>query len=120
MHNSGPFLVGKNEWFDQNNNINKNLGVMEKTFYLAKQQCGKYISLEENPTNCNRYLTAAAFCIVEHKASNLYGDIRDNVFICKNDIKLLKNSITKEYKNFPFEKMDSWLKSLSQATSHIY
>jgi hypothetical protein len=120
MHNSSPFLNRKTKWFDDKKNIDPNLGVLETTYNLASEKCKEFLGSEGNLLNCNRNLTAAALCVVEYKASNLYGDVRDNVFICKNDIKLLKNSLGKEYNDFPFQKMDNWLKSISQATSHIY
>ena len=120
MHNAGPFLIRPNKLFDTNIDINPNLGVLETTYKLASQKCQEFLTEGENLHSCNRLLTAGTLCIVEHKASNLYGDIRDNVFICKNDLKLLKNSLSHDYKNFPFEKMDSFLKSVSQSTSHIY
>lgn len=120
MQNPSPFLNRKSQWFDKNINVNTKLDVLKTTYNLATEKCKEFLSSEENASNCNRYLTAAALCVVEHKASNLYGDVRDNVFICKNDIKLLKSSLSKEYNHFPFDRMDNWLKSISQSTSHIY
>lgn len=97
---------------------------MTTLYKLGNDKCVEYLgeSIKENKDDfkfCRNEVMVASSCVYLNKANNLVGDMRDNVGLCAFEIKYAKEQLKQRFNNFPFEKMDEWLRLSSLSTKNI-
>lgn len=90
-------------------------------FTTGKQKCYEYLGkdLMDNVDNlnlCRNEVMVASSCVLLNKANYIMGDLRDNVGLCKFEIKYSKKILKERFESFPEDKFDKWLTSLSLST----
>ena len=89
----------------------------EKLYLDTKKKCNDYLTPEEltqgKLTLCQKDLMIASSCVLLEKANTNMGDFRGQLFDCKHEIELVKNNLKRNFDNFPFHRMDKWLKNQS-------
>jgi hypothetical protein len=91
---------------------------MQALFEKGTEKCKEYLgdlNREDNRACRNEIMTAAS-CVLLYKANNHVGDYRDNVGLCREEILLSKKYLKEKFVDFPEEKYDGWLRSLSLST----
>ena len=91
---------------------------MGSLFRSAKQKCTEYLGdlNRDEMTYCRNELMVATSCVLLNKVNNHVGDLRDNVGLCNEEIKLAKKYLKERFDNFPEKSLDDYLRSLSIST----
>jgi hypothetical protein len=120
MHGPGTFFVGTLNLFDTSRNL-KSRDFLTALFKTGNEKCIEYLGEtikadKENYTFCRNEIMAASSCVLLNKVNAQVGDLRDNVGLCKYEINITKENLKQKFENFPFKKMDDWLRDLSLST----
>jgi hypothetical protein len=119
MHNTSTLHIGQEVIFDRSENI-KPRDFMGKLFKVGGEKCVEYlgdkVADKENLIHCRNEIMVAASCVLMSKVNNQMGDNRDNVGLCKFEIKLAKEKLTEKFPDFPVKDMDQWFRDLSFST----
>lgn len=93
---------------------------MSSLFKAGGDKCVEYLgkdihSDKEKYNFCRNEVMVAASCVLLSK-TNQVGDYRNNVGICKHEIRLAKKYLNEKFNDFPNTKLDDWMNSLSLST----
>jgi hypothetical protein len=120
MHNLGTFHQATVDLFDRSTSL-KRRDFLGSLFKLGGEKCVEYLGEDikadkENFHFCRNEVMVASSCVLLFKANYQMGDIRNNVGLCQYEISLSKDNLKEKFENFPFKKMDDWLRDLSLST----
>ena len=119
MHNTIRFHRSDADIFDRNVDLQKR-DFMKTLFKVGSEKCFEYlgnaVTEKSNLDSCRNELMVAASCVLLNKTNNNVGDLIDNVYLCKNEIKLSEKYLKEKFQNFPNDKYEKWLQSLSFST----
>ena len=118
--NLGSFHQGNVNIFDRGNKL-KPRNFMGSLFQSGTQKCIEYLgdgikNDAENLKFCRNELMVASSCVLLNKVDNQMGDNRDNVGLCKYEVKIVREKLKERFSEFPTNKMDEWLRDLSFST----
>jgi hypothetical protein len=120
MHNQQTIHPGQEVIFDRSSNL-KQRDFMGQLFKVGSAKCVEYLGQDkavdrDSFLHCRNEIMVAASCVLLNKVNNQMGDNRDNVGLCKYEIKLAKEKLTEKFPEFPLKKMDEWFRELSLST----
>jgi len=119
MHNPTRFHRSDADIIDRNVDLKKR-EFMKTLFKVGTEKCIEYLgesaSEKSNLNSCRNEIMVAASCVLLNKTNNYAGDMRDNVFLCKHEIKLSEKYLNEKFENFPNYKYEKWLQGLSFST----
>ena len=120
MHNIGNFHYANVDIFDRSDNL-KPRDFLGALFKAGGEKCVEYLGNDiktdlESFRFCRNEVMVAASCVLLSKANTQMGDNRDNVGLCKYEINLVKEKLRERYPEFPFRRMDEWLRDLNFST----
>jgi hypothetical protein len=117
MHNPGPFHRSTVNLYDFSTNL-KPRDFIGTLFKVGGEKCVLFLGegLKSDPESfkfCRNELMVASSCILLNKANINFGDLRDNVGLCKFEIELAKNNLRTKFDSFNFKELDEWFRELS-------
>lgn len=119
MHNPIRFHRSDADIIDRNINLQQR-PFMKNLFKAGTDKCVEYlgdsVQDKENLNSCRNEIMVAASCVLLNKTNNNSGDIRDNIHLCKHEIKLSEKYLNEKFPNFPNDKYEKWLQALSFST----
>ncbi len=119
MHNPIRFHRSDADIIDRNIDLQKR-EFIKTLFKVGTEKCVEYLSdsvAEKSSLNaCRDEIMVAASCVLLNKTNNNTGDLRDNVHLCKHEIKLSEKYLNEKFQNFPNDNYEKWLQSLSFST----
>jgi len=119
MHNPIRFHRSDADIIDRNVDLQKR-EFMKNLFKVGTEKCVEFLAdsvAEKSALNtCRSEIMVAASCVLLNKTNNNVGDLRDNVYLCKHEIKLSEKYLNQNFQNFPNDKYEKWLQSLSFST----
>ncbi len=91
---------------------------MKTLFESGKAQCTQYFGdLSKDDLHfCRNEVMVASSCVLLSRANNHVGDLRNNIELCSEEIKLAKKYLKEKFDNFPEQTFDNWLTSLTIST----
>lgn len=118
-HNVGKFFLPSFNIHDDSHVLQQR-NFMGKLFKVGAEKCKEFLPEatqdKQNLVTCRNEIMVAASCVLLSKTSNLVGDWRDNVGLCRNEIKIVKNNLKEKFQEFPEQKLDQFLKQLNFST----
>jgi hypothetical protein len=102
----------------QDNSVDlKQRDFMRALFENGKAQCTQFLGdLNKDDMHfCRNEVMVASSCVLLSKANNHVGDLRNNVGICGEEIKLAKKYLKEKFDNFPEKKFDDYVRDLSRS-----
>jgi hypothetical protein len=120
MQNPHTFHYATFNVFDQSPYV-KQRDFTKTLFKFGGEQCiellGDELKVSRNDfTFCRNEVMVASSCVLLSKANTQLGDYRDNVGLCKYEIKLAKENLKQKFEHFPNDKFDTLLRDLSRST----
>ncbi len=119
MHNPIRFHHSDADIIDRNIDL-KHRDFMKTLFKVGGEKCVEYLGDavidKTNLVECRNEIMVAASCVLLNKTNNHIGDLRDNVHLCKHEIKLSEKYLNQKFPDFPNDKYEKWLQSLSYST----
>ena len=90
MHNPGNFYNGTATVFSTETNLPQK-PFFEKLYRVSTEKCTEYVNPDSATTMrmCRNEIMVAASCVLLSKTNNQYGDWRNNVRICNNEINIV-------------------------------
>jgi hypothetical protein len=87
-------------------------------FKSGKEKCTEYLGdlNKEDMKYCRNEMMVATSCVLLYKVNNHVGDLRDNVGLCAEEIKLANRYLKERFENFPDKKFEDYLRNLSIST----
>ena len=119
MHNPIRFHRSDADIIDRNVDLQKRQ-FMKTLFKVGTEKCVEFLAdsvAEKSALNaCRNEIMVAASCVLLNKTNNNAGDLKDNVHLCKHEIKLSEKYLNEKFHNFPNDNYEKWLQSLSFST----
>jgi hypothetical protein len=117
MHNVERYHRITHDLFDHKPYIQRK-NFLETLYKVGNEKCVEYLGESINTDKetlrfCRNEFMVATSCVLLNKANGPLGDLRDNVGLCEQEIKIVKNQLKEKFNEFPFEKMDEYLRTLS-------
>lgn len=123
MHSSTKFHQSTSNLFLTPNNIDAKQ-LYSKVIELGEAKCIEYLGedIKKDTANfkkCSHNLATGITCIAIDKANTKVGDLRDHSGNCKYLITLANEESKVNFKNFPIEKYNEYLREISLSTKNI-